>query len=54
MSSADWIGGKGKEVPMNADLSVANKEGASVEFDTVATAITLYYTGKIIVYSPLT
>ena len=54
VSSADWNGGKGKEVPMNADLSVANKEGASVEFDTVATAITLYYTGKIIVYSPLT
>ena len=39
---------------MNADLSVANKEGASVEFDTVATAIELYFTGNISVYSTLT
>ena len=39
---------------MNADLSVANKEGASVEFDTVATAITLYFTGKITVFTRLT
>ena len=54
VSSADWNGGKGTEVPMNADLSVASKAGAYVEFDTVANSITLYFSGKVSVKTTLT
>ena len=46
-----WTGGKKGEIPMNADLSRALEDGATVSFETVADTMTLYFTGNVTIES---
>ena len=46
-----WTGGEAGEIPMNRDLILANQNGASVSFETVADTMTLYFMGSVTVTS---
>ena len=52
-SGANAWNGETGYAPMNNDYNVATKVGASVSFRTVATTLTVYYSGKIKVESDL-
>ena len=51
VKQARWDYGSGEEIPMNADLSRALEDGATVEFNTVLDTITLYFAGTVMIES---
>ncbi|MBR3990855.1 MAG: S-layer homology domain-containing protein [Clostridia bacterium] len=48
-----WEGGDASEIPMNNDLSLCNRDGAYLKFDTVATKIRVYFMGEIEITSTM-
>jgi hypothetical protein len=42
-----WKGGTNGEIPMNNDLSLANKDGAFFTFDTVADTLEFFFMGEL-------